>query len=340
MLWLELKEKVINPHSKTEVEQVQQFLAKFNLSYSPPVDYTLILQKQDNIVASGSIWGEVFKHIAVDESVQGEGIAARMVSRLIREASRHGHYHYFIFTKPTQASYFASLAFTEVARVEPFVVLLESGLGSIATYCNNLRNWSDQLPDGSRAVVVANCNPFTLGHQHIIAAAAAENTTVIVLLVSEEQPPFSFAERLTMVKQGVKEYNNVWVLSAGKYVVSSATFPDYFTRKDNVVTAQARLDAIIFAQFIAPALGATKRYVGKEPDCPITATYNEALLAVLPSAAIPVSVIPRFTVNNEIVSASKVRCLLKENTTQSWQAIKQFVPPSTYDFLLHRYTPK
>jgi [citrate (pro-3S)-lyase] ligase len=119
-------------------------------------------------------------------------------------------------------------------------------------------------------------------------------------------------------------------LPGGKYIVSAATFPGYFTRGSETVTAQTSLDAMIFAEKIAPALAITSRYVGDEPYCLVTRAYNEALSEILPQHGIAVNIMERIAIEGEPVSASRVRKLISEN---KWDEIRKLVPESTYNYL-------
>ena len=330
MQWSRIEERVIDLARPRQVAMVRDFLAGFSLTFNEQVDYTVALYKDEKIVATGSFLGQVLRNIAVDESLQGEGLTAMIISHLMKEAGKRGIYHYFIFTKPDKLELFSSLGFKEVAKALPHAVLLEGGLGSIKEYCQEMAKKTMHLPLGRRAGLVVNCNPFTLGHQALIAKAAAENPGVIVLVVSEEGSLFPFDVRMRLVQEGVAAYDNVVVLPGGEYIVSAATFPGYFTRGDETVTAQTRLDATIFAQHIAPAMGITCRYLGEEPYCLVTNAYNQALLAILPTYNVKVCQMPRITVNGSGVSASQVRELIRQSR---WGEISALVPPSTYRYL-------
>ena len=87
--------------------------------------------------------------------------------------------HYFIYTKPSNALMFANLGFQEIARAEPYVSLLETGLDSIEAYCTSVARDAVHLA-APRAAVVVNCNPFTKGHQALIRKATKEHKGVIV----------------------------------------------------------------------------------------------------------------------------------------------------------------
>lgn len=330
MLWGTIEERVINLKNTKQVAEVQEFLAGFSLSFTEQVDYTVALYKENKIVATGSFAGEVLRNIAIDESMQGEGITSAVVSHLMREAGQRGIYHYFIFTKPDKAHLFSNLGFKEIARVEPYAVLLEGGLGSVESYCREMAEKVERLPPGKRASLVVNCNPFTLGHQAVIAKAAAENPGVVVLVVSEEGSLFPFDVRYRLIQEGVSQYNNVVVVPGGKYIISAATFPGYFTRGDETVTAQTRLDITIFAKYVAPALGITSRYVGDEPYCTVTKAYNQAMVDILPGYDIDVCEMPRIGVNGNYISASRVRELIRQD---GWDEIRTLVPETTYQYL-------
>ena len=330
MQWGTIEERVINLNNHRQVTAVRDFLAGFSLTFNEQVDYTVALYKDNVIVATGSFAGEVLRNIAIDESLQGEGLTSAVISHLMGEAGRRGIYHYFIFTKLDKAHLFIALGFTEVARAQPYAVLLETGMGSINSYCKDMAAQIAKLPIGKRAALVVNCNPFTLGHQAVIAKAAAENPGVVVLVVNEEGSLFPFDVRKRLVQAGVAGFDNVVVLAGGKYIISAATFPGYFTRGDETVTAQTRLDATIFAQHIAPAMGITCRYIGDEPYCAVTNAYNQALLDILPGYDIDVREMPRMEINGSVVSASKVRELIRQN---GWDEIRTLVPVATYEYL-------
>lgn len=331
MMWGQIEERSIDLANPRQVGQVREFLAPFSLSFDGAVDYTVGFYREGKLVATGSRKGEVLRNIAVDEALQGEGLTASVVSHLMKQAARQSVHHYFLFTKPATAAQFAGLGFKEIARCEPYAVLLETGLGSIETYCRNAAAQAATLPKGRRAALVVNCNPFTLGHKAVIAKAAAENDGVVVFVVSEEGSLFPFAVRYELVRRGVEEYPNVLVLPGGPYIISAATFPAYFTRGDDAVAAQTRLDVTVFARYIAPALGVSRRYVGTEPYCDVTDAYNRAMTDVLPEYGIELCEMPRVMTGDKVISASTVRELIKKD---DWKNLRELVPETTYQYLI------
>ena len=321
--------EVVDLKNTRQVEEIRGFLARFDLTFDSDVEYTVNIRQQDKLVGTGSMAGEVLRNIAVDENIQGSGMTATIVSHLMQEAARRGRMHYFIFTRPAKAWLFEALGFREIARAEPHVALLETGIGSIESFCSDIQRQTAHL-EGERSAIVVNCNPFTKGHRALIERSAAESGAVIVFVVSEDRSLFPFADRLKLVREGVADLPNVAVVSAGPYIISAATFPTYFTREENKVAAQTRLDIAVFATRIAPALGIKNRYVGEEPYCPVTHSYNQAMLDILPQHGIKVKMIQRVAVDGDIVSASKVREMIRQD---DWAGIARVTPETTYRYL-------
>lgn len=320
---------------KAGVEEIRAFLARFDLGFDrDEVERTLALRASDGtLVGTGSCGGEVLRNVAVDDSHQGEGLTAMILSALMRDMAQRGILHYFIFTKPSKADMFASLGFREIARAEPFAALLESGIGSAISYCDSVARQAGRLPP-RRAAIVMNANPFTKGHQALVRRAAAENDAVLIFVVEEDRSAVPFPDRLAMVRAGTADLKNVRVVLGGKYIISAATFPTYFTHGEDQVLAQTRLDATLFATRIAPRLGIATRYVGEEPYCRTTAAYNQALLDILPKAHIAVNLVPRLTADGEaggeVISASTVRELIVKN---DWHRLAYFLPETTLAYL-------
>lgn len=322
--------RIINLGDEREVAVIRHFLGHFGLGFDGGVDYTVAAYGDGGIIGTGSFAGKVLRNFAVRADMQGEGLTAAIASQLMAEQGRRGIYHYFVYTRPGSAAMFAGLGFREIARAEPYAVLLEAGLGSVDKYCGEVTNLAGRLPVGRRAALVVNCNPFTLGHRAVIAQAAGENDAVIVFVVAEDRSLFPFADRIRLVRAGVADLANVAVVPGGDYIISAATFPAYFTRGEETVAAQTRLDATLFATRIAPALGITCRYVGEEPYCQVTAAYNAALAAILPDHGVAVKVVPRLQSEGTVISASTVRDMIRRD---DWAGIKKLVPDTTYAYL-------
>jgi [citrate (pro-3S)-lyase] ligase len=280
-------------------------------------------------LGTGSFRGEILCDIAVRDDCRGQGLAASIVSPLIEEQVRRGIVHFFIFTKPDMAPMFAGLGFGEIARAGSHVALLESGIGSVKQWCRQTNDLLGDLPS-PRASIVMNCNPFTLGHEALIRKASEENGAVVVFAVSEDLSFFPAPDRLRLLELGVEQFKNVRVVPSGKYIISRATFPTYFLKKEDQSEAQSLLDVTLFGQKIAPELQINRRYVGEEPLDPVTGHYNDAMLSLLPSMGVEVRVIPRACSGGSVISASLVRALLEKG---DFEAISALVPGHVLSFL-------
>lgn len=63
-----------------------------------------------------------------------------------------------------------------------------------------------------------------------------------------------------------------------EYMISPAVFPTYFIKeKAKAYEMNCQLDIQLFGERIAPELNITDRYVGSEPACDVTHTYNQCL---------------------------------------------------------------
>ena len=147
---------------------------------------------------------------------------------------------------------------------------------------------------GSSGVIVMNANPFTLGHQYLVRKAAESVDRLFVIPVKEDVSFFPYLERLEMIRKGCDGLATV--LEGSDYQISAATFPTYFLKDlSDASETQMRLDIDLFGRHIAPALGATMRFVGSEPSDPLTARYNEFMKEMLPEYEIQVVEIPRLS---------------------------------------------
>lgn len=179
-----------------------------------------------------------------------------------------------------------------------------------------------------RGVVVMNCNPFTLGHRYLIEQAAKQVERLFVMVVREDCSLFAYAERKAMVEQGVAHLKNVTVIDGSEYAISQATFPTYFLKRlDDAADTQMLLDLDLFRRHIAPALGATVRFVGTEPTDQLTRRYNQLMHEVLAD----VREIVRLEKEGNAVSASRVRKAMEQGDMST---IRQLVPPTTLPYII------
>ena len=176
--------------------------------------------------------------------------------------------------------------------------------------------------------IVMNCNPFTLGHRYLIEQAAKQVERLYVMVVREDCSLFAYTERKAMVEQGVADIENVNVIDGSDYAISRATFPTYFLKRlDDAADTQMLLDLDLFRRHIAPALGATVRFVGTEPTDQLTRRYNQLMHEALKD----VHEINRLEKDGNAVSASRVRKAMEEGDMNT---IRQLVPPTTLPYII------
>ena len=176
--------------------------------------------------------------------------------------------------------------------------------------------------------IVMNCNPFTLGHRYLIEQAAKKVERLYVMVVREDCSLFAYTERKAMVEQGVADIENVSVIDGSDYAISRATFPTYFLKRlDDAADTQMLLDLDLFRRHIAPALGATVRFVGTEPTDQLTRRYNQLMHEALKD----VREINRLEKDGNAVSASRVRKAMEEGDMNT---IRQLVPPTTLPYII------
>lgn len=332
--------------------RIEGFLQANGLRYDD-VDYYAVLvdESSDEIVAGGGLKGGVIKCVAVADGHKGEAVANQIVSHLIAKANAAGHQCVKLFTKPQNRPLFESLSFRFLAEA-PEAILMETGVGGIAKYSEELRAKSEEYNcyllagrnsvevDSTKlsvdtvkwsvGVIVMNCNPFTLGHRYLIERSSELVERLYVVVVREDCSMFSYSERKAMVSQGVKDLGNVVVVDGSDYAVSATTFPTYFLKRISDATdTQILLDLDIYLRHIAPALGANVRFVGSEPTDPLTRRYNELMRQQLGDDH--VCEIPRMEKCGSVVSASRVRRAIEANSL--WQAIK-LVPSSTIPYII------
>ena len=314
----------LNGHKRAIWEQL---LRKTNLEPDTQADSILLIWDNDELIATGSRFGNILKCIAVDPARQGEDLTATIVTHLRRDALQAGHRHLFLYTKPQNKFLFSSLFFYPIVATDS-VLLMENQQNGINAFLDTLPVTPTQ---GVIGAAVMNCNPFTLGHRYLVEQAAKECDRLYVFVLSEDRSYFKTADRMAMVKAGTADLPNVTVLPTGPYLISSATFPTYFLKDRTAAPdAQCELDVAIFGKHYAPHFGITRRYVGSEPFCPVTGAYNRALHKLLPEYGISLSEIPRMETESTPVSATNVRKLIEEKNTEG---VRGLVPETTFQYL-------
>lgn len=181
-----------------------------------------------------------------------------------------------------------------------------------------------------------NANPFTLGHRYLVEEALKEVEHLYLFVVEEDKSEISFKDRYEMIKRGVADLENVTVLTTDKWMCSALTFPDYFDKEHlQDKKLDPTMDIDLYGKYIAPAIGATKRFTREEPFDLITRQHNNFMKNQLPNYGIKFYEIPRKTLaNGDVISATKVRNALKAG---DFENLKQYVPKTTLNYLKENY---
>lgn len=355
--------QTLNPTTPRQRQRIEAFLKRNGLRFDDMHYYAAVTDDDGEMIAGGGLKGNVIKCVAVDDAHKGEAIANTLISHLIAHANEEGHSNVMLFTKPKNRQLFESLSFRLLAEA-PEAVLMETGIGGINNMVEQLKKIKEEgevckennqeckeeektnlnittpqhlnpstpqpltTTTPLRGVVVMNCNPFTLGHRYLIEQAAKQVERLFVMVVREDCSLFSYAERKAMVEQGVAHLKNVTVIDGSEYAISQATFPTYFLKRlDDAADTQMLLDLDLFRRHIAPALGATVRFVGTEPTDQLTRRYNQLMHEVLAD----VREIVRLEKEGNAVSASRVRKAMEQGDMST---IRQLVPPTTLPYII------
>ncbi len=355
--------QTLNPTTPRQRQRIEAFLKRNGLRFDDMHYYAAVTDDDGEMIAGGGLKGNVIKCVAVDDAHKGEAIANTLISHLIAHANEEGHSNVMLFTKPKNRQLFESLSFRLLAEA-PEAVLMETGIGGLNNMVEQLKKIKEEgevckennqeckkeektnlnittpqhlnpstpqpltTTTPIRGVVVMNCNPFTLGHRYLIEQAAKQVERLFVMVVREDCSLFAYAERKAMVEQGVAHLENVMVIDGSEYAISQATFPTYFLKRlDDAADTQMLLDLDLFRRHIAPALGATVRFVGTEPTDQLTRRYNELMHEVLTD----VREISRLEKEGNAVSASRVRKAMEQGDMST---IRQLVPPTTLPYII------
>lgn len=291
------------------------------------IDTVIGIFEEGECIATGAVFGNVIKCVAVCQRYTGGTVISLLLSHL-ENVVFENYESCYLYTKPSTAGSFENLGFREIVMLDDKLVFMEKAVSGFSDYLQYISEQADNLP--RQAGLVLNANPFTLGHQYLVDKASKENHRVYVFVVSEDKSYVPFKDRIRLVKEGVKHLKNVIVLETGPYMVSQATFPSYFLHEDEDATIiQAQLDATLFKTRIAPVMGITHRYVGEEPLSETTKIYNDQMREVFGSD-LALIVLKRKEVNGKVISASFVRELWSRKDLKT---IRSLVPRATYLYI-------
>ncbi|MDR1965430.1 MAG: [citrate (pro-3S)-lyase] ligase [Synergistaceae bacterium] len=332
--------RVVPYLTPSEREEVVSLLSSSDLAFDEGADAVALVEDTGGAVAAtASLFGSVIRMVAVSASCRESGLSAVAISALMEAARVGGVSRLFLYAKPDKAARFASLGFRNLAESGSAALLEtgEPGVGVYRKYLFEKRAAPDEATGGAPGkigAIVANCNPFTLGHRYLVERASSACRRLYVIVVEENRSLFSFEDRYAMVEAGLSGFGNATLLRSGSYAVSDVTFPTYFLKDRSelaVASEQARLDLSLFCRLYAPALGINARFVGTEPDSAVTRAYNEAMKDVLPAEGIEVVEVERLPApDGAPISASAARRMMSSGDISK---LSSYLPPSTIEYM-------
>ncbi len=331
------REEVMDLGNPYDVKLLRDFLTPLGFDFNEKeVDYSIIIFNLNNeILGVGSSLKNVLKYIAVAPKYRETSVFAllstHLLGRLIEKYDK-----IFAFTKPRNVVIFEGMGFRKIAVAEPLFSVLEYGLSGIKDFVEELKGYKQEgVSLQTLAGLVMNCNPITRGHLYLIEKAARESDWVYLFVVQENLSVFPFEVRWELIKKATVHIENLTIIPGGDYIVSGKTFPSYFlkgTDRSKIIDNQAELDVIIFRDYIVPALGINRRYVGEEIHCQTTAAYNRAMKRLLVPAGVKVIEVERKKDESDhaYISASGIREAIRQGTLEE---VKNYLPQTTFDYL-------
>ncbi len=308
-----------------ERAEIAQFLQRFHIVFEEDIDKTLALYENERLIATASAAKNIVKCVAVEPEYQNRSHLSTLMSALIKQLNEAGTNHIFVYVRPEHEEVFANLGFKPVVQTMN-ISFLEQG-GDIRRTLAALKE-EHRLDNSPKGAVVVNANPLTNGHLHLIRKAKENHDTLLVFVVSEDRSFFPFADRFKIVQKALASDRNVVVLPTKDYLVSFATFPKYFQKREEKIREEhALIDVLTFKQHYMKIFNITARYVGEEPFSPMTETYNKTMRHYLGNS---LKIIERKTVDKQPISASTVRALLRKKDVT---AVRDYVPEATYAYL-------
>ena len=348
--------------------------------------YYAIQDDEGAILAGAGIAGDVLKCLAVSEQMRSEGLLVPLVSHIL--ALRQGR-PVKVFTKPEYRAVFESLGFHLLAEA-PLAILLENGHG-LERYCDYLRSHAQPGRCGvvvmnanpftlGHAYLLSEAAarvdhlfvipvkedrsdfPYAERLAMIRAGACSTDPSCSTELSCHSERPLCHSERSEESSSAIPTSDiampthadaKITVLDGSDYVISAATFPTYFLKDlSQAAETQMRLDTDLYARWIAPALGASVRFVGSEPFDALTDHYNQLIpdAVIIPrleqASAVPTSADNYFSgrcpknqfpsdiampTHADAISASRVRAALDAGHFREAAAL---CPQTTWPYLL------
>jgi [citrate (pro-3S)-lyase] ligase len=132
-----------------------------------------------------------------------------------------------------------------------------------------------------------------------------------------------------MIKEYCDKFDNIKVLTGSDFIGSPFTITAYYNKKYDM-KLNAVEDVLNFKEVIIPVLDIDIRFMGEEKKSVVTNDLNTAYIEFMSSIEKETRVIPRLSIDDEDVSASRVRRLLLDG---DYKNIKKLVPEHVFEYL-------
>ena len=309
---------------KTEKDNIIQFLNSMDLFWDEDIVDTYYIEINNEVIATGSRSDKVIKCLAVKKEWQSHKLISLIIDVITESFFKEGIYHYFVVTRRKNEEIFKSLGFKEIIKND-LIIFMEKGISSINLKLTALKEGLERelkidLDKLNIGAIILNANPVTNGHLKLIEYASKYHDLLLLFLVEEEKSWLTYIERTSLLFISTQHLGNIKILPSTEYLVSSATFPNYFL-KDNVSRYEymEMVDPLIFKKYFMPIFNIKKRYIGTEIK-PYMVSYNNALVKALDGK---IEVIKRYEDNGVIISSSHVRELIYSDGVD---AVLKYIP--------------
>lgn len=308
----EFEIRALNVNDRRTRLKVESFLADNGLRLDAVEQYFGIFRlEEDDLLASGGLYHDIIKCVAVRQDMREERLFNMLVSHLMSVAMQEGYFSTKVYTKPQNLDIFTSLGFKLIAQ-SPKALFMENSLSELNRYKGYLNAHRQEVSGSKMGLIIMNANPFTKGHRYLVEQASAQVDHLFIIVVKENLSLFDYRYRLEMVAKGCADMENVSVLKGSDYQISAATFPTYFLKQVTDATDEhILLDLDVCLRHIIPSLANDGdqiiRFAGSEPSDPLTARYNRLMQELLPQNGVPFVEIPRMEQSGNPISASTLR---------------------------------
>ena len=186
------------------------------------------------------------------------GSSSAPSTELARRAFAAGHDALFVFTKPECVTSFEAMNFSLLAS-DGRAALLEHGRG-LERYLEANRG---AVREGANGAVVVNCNPFTLGHRHLVeeAARAVEMPCSWSARIARRSRSTCACGSCAKDARSPERPRPRHVALRGERGDARGTS----WKRGDAAAIQLELDLLLFAQRIAPFFHVRRRFFGTEP---------------------------------------------------------------------------